>query len=505
MVYFPIFVRLAGEPVLVVGGGEVAARKIELLLSAGAKVTVVAPELIEELAAKASAGCLVHVAAEFSPDHLNGMRLVIAATDKHAVNAWVAHQAERRNLLVNVVDDRELSRFIVPAIVDRSPVIVAVGSSGDAPVLTRRLRESLEVFIPQRLGALARFAGRLRATVKQRLADLGARRRFWENFFDGPVAADIVAGRLDADHVAAGSRFDAALVQAAQQAKPQGEVALVGAGPGDPGLLTLRALRALQNADVVLYDRLVSTEVLQLARRDAERIYVGKAVGKAHVSQDGINALLVDLARQGKRVCRLKGGDPFIFGRGGEELETLAAEGIRFEVVPGITAAAGCAAYAGIPLTHRDHAQVLTFVTGHCKGETDKVDWELLSRPAQTVVFYMGLGHLESIVASLREHGVPAQRFAAVIEQGTQSGQRVVTGTLLELAQKVRDAGIQSPALLIVGEVTRLHETLRWFNAANAQGELPGSVRVDDSRADGALAANSILVATKSTEGRLSA
>lgn len=505
MDYLPIFVRLAGEPVLVVGGGEVAARKIELLLSAGARVTVVAPELIAELAAKAAAGSLLHVAAEFSPDQLNGMRLVIAATDKHAVNAWVAHQAERRNLLVNVVDDRELSRFIVPAIVDRSPVVVAVGSSGDAPVLTRRLRESLETFIPQRLGALARFAGRLRATVKQRLADLGARRRFWENFFDGPLAADIVAGRLDADQLAAGSRFDAALVLAARQGKPQGEVALVGAGPGDPGLLTLRALRALQNADVVLYDRLVSTEVLQLARRDAERIYVGKAVGKAHVSQEGINALLVELARQGKRVCRLKGGDPFIFGRGGEELEALAAEGVRFEVVPGITAAAGCAAYAGIPLTHRDHAQVLTFVTGHCKGETDKVDWALLSRPAQTVVFYMGLGHLESIVTNLREHGVPAQRCAAVIEHGTQSSQRVVTGTLLELVQKVRDAGIQSPALLIVGEVTRLHETLRWFNAADAQGELPVSACVGDSYADGALAANAILVATKSTEGRLSA
>ena len=500
MDYFPIFVRLTGEPVLVIGGGEVAARKIDLLLSAGAKVTVVAPELIAELAGKAGSGSLTHIAAEFAPDHLDGMRLAIAATDKHSVNAWVARQAGRRNILVNVVDDRELSRFIVPAIVDRSPVVVAVGSSGEAPVLTRRLRESLESFIPQRLGALARFAGRLRSTVKSRLTDLSARRRFWENFFDGPLASDIVAGRLDADDVSIEPRFDAALLQAAQQGSAQGEVALVGAGPGDPGLLTLRALRALQNADVVLYDRLVSTEVLQLARRDAERIYVGKAAGKAHVSQENINELLVKLAREGKRVCRLKGGDPFIFGRGGEELEALAAEGIRFEVVPGITAAAGCAAYAGIPLTHRDHAQVLTLVTGHCKGETDKVDWELLARPAQTVVFYMGLGHLDNILARLCEHGVPAQRAAAVIEQGTHSNQRVVTGTLLDLVQKVRDAGIASPALLIVGEVTRLHETLRWFNAASGgAGELIGPASVANGPLEGRL------VAIKSTAGRLSA
>jgi uroporphyrin-III C-methyltransferase/precorrin-2 dehydrogenase/sirohydrochlorin ferrochelatase len=464
MDYFPIFLRLEGEPVLVVGGGEVAARKIELLARSGAKVTVVAPELIPTLTAQVAAGAIAHVAAQFQPEHLNGMRLAIAATDKHAVNAWVAHQAESRKIAVNVVDDRELSRFIMPAIVDRSPVIVAVGSSGDAPVLTRRIRESLESFLPERLGALAKLAGRLRSSVKARIENAGARRRFWENFFDGPIAADVVAGRADADSDAIAQRVNKSIAKTVQQ--PQGEVVLVGAGPGDPGLLTLRALRALQNADVVLYDRLVSAEVLDLARRDAERIYVGKAAGKAHVSQDEINALLVKLAQDGKRVCRLKGGDPFIFGRGGEELEALAANGVRFEVVPGITAAAGCAAYAGIPLTHRDHAQVLTLVTGHCKGETDKVDWELLARPNQTCVFYMGLNHLDSILARLREHGVPAERAAAVIEQGTQSRQRVVTGTLLDLADRVRAADVQSPALLIVGEVTRLHETLRWFNAA---------------------------------------
>ena len=466
MDYFPIFLRLTGEPVLVVGGGEVAARKIDLLLRSGAKVTVVAPELTASLAQKVQAGQIEHLAAEFHPDLLDGKRLAIAATDKHSINAWVAHQAERRNVPVNVVDDRELSRFIVPAIVDRSPVVVAVGSSGDAPVLTRRLREKLESFLPQRLGALAKLAGSLRAAVKARVERPGARRRFWENFFDGEIASDVLAGRVDADSQEARDRAEQSLQRVSGHAVEQGEVALVGAGPGDPGLLTLRALRALQNADVVLYDRLVSEEVLDLARRDAQRMYVGKAAGNAHVSQEQINGLLVRLAREGKRVCRLKGGDPFIFGRGGEELEALAAEGIRFEVVPGITAAAGCAAYAGIPLTHRDYAQALTFVTGHCKGETDKLDWALLARPGHTSVFYMGLGHLENIVARLREHGVPAERAAAVVEEGTRAEQRVVTGTLADLSDKVRAAGVQSPALLIVGEVARLHDTLQWFNAA---------------------------------------
>jgi uroporphyrin-III C-methyltransferase/precorrin-2 dehydrogenase/sirohydrochlorin ferrochelatase len=475
MEYFPIFIRLAGQPVLVVGGGEIAARKIDLLLRAGAQVTVVAPELTAALAHQVAAGVLEHVAAEFHPDHLNGKRLAIGATDKRAVNAWVAHHAERLNIPVNVVDDRELSRFIVPAIVDRSPVIVAVGSSGDAPVLTRRLRERLESLLPQRLGILAKLAGKLRPIVKAKLENPAARRRFWEKFMDGAVAADVLAGREQTESEALERRVNESIARAARdsEADPQGEVVLVGAGPGDPGLLTLRALRALQNADVVLYDRLVSAEVLDLARRDAERIYVGKAVGNAHVSQEGINELLVKLAQDGKRVCRLKGGDPFIFGRGGEELEALAAARIRFEVVPGVTAAAGCAAYAGIPLTHRDHAQALTLVTGHCKGETSNVDWQLVARPNQTAVFYMGLGSLDTIVAQLRAHGAPAERAAAVVEQGTSAQQRVVTGTLADLAARVREAGVASPALLIVGEVTRLHETLRWFNAASdSRGEL---------------------------------
>jgi uroporphyrin-III C-methyltransferase/precorrin-2 dehydrogenase/sirohydrochlorin ferrochelatase len=481
MDYFPIFLRLAGEPVLVVGGGEVAARKIDLLLRSSAQVRVVAPELVTGLAKRAAAGEIVHLATEFLPEHLEGVRLAIAATDKRAINAWVARQCERRNIPVNVVDDRELSRFIVPAIVDRSPVVVAVGSSGDAPVLTRRLRERLESFLPQRLGALARLAGKLRPTIKARIESAARRRRFWENFFDSALAGDVLAGREDATDPAISARVVDSFAQIASAPDNTGEVALVGAGPGDPGLLTLRALRALQNADVILYDRLVSADVLDLARRDAERIYVGKAAGAAQMSQDEINALLVQLAQQGKRVCRLKGGDPFIFGRGGEELEALAAAGVRFEVVPGVTAAAGCAAYAGIPLTHRDHAQSLVFVTGHTKseaGESDALDWDQLTRPRQTVVFYMGLGHLEQILSRLRAHGAPESRAAAIVEHGTRAEQRVVTGTLADLARKAQQTGIQSPALLIVGEVTRLHETLRWFNAATAANPISKQVRL---------------------------
>jgi uroporphyrin-III C-methyltransferase/precorrin-2 dehydrogenase/sirohydrochlorin ferrochelatase len=474
MDYFPIFLRLAGEPVLVVGGGEVAARKVDLLLRSSAQVRVIAPELVPGLAERAAAGEIVHLATEFSPEHLEGVRLAIAATDKHAINAWVARQAERRNIPVNVVDDRDLSRFIVPAIVDRSPVVVAVGSSGDAPVLTRRLRERLESFLPQRLGALAKLAGKLRPTIKSRIESPARRRRFWENFFDSPVAADVLAGRDDAADAATSARIVDSFAQIAHAPETAGEVALVGAGPGDPGLLTLRALRALQNADVILYDRLVSAEILDLARRDAERINVGKAAGQAQVSQDEINALLVQLAQQGKRVCRLKGGDPFIFGRGGEELEALAAAGVRFEVVPGVTAAAGCAAYAGIPLTHRDHAQSLLFVTGHTKDEADEaLDWNHLARSGQTVVFYMGLGHLEQIVTRLRAHGAPESRAAAIVEQGTRAGQRVVTGALADLAYKAREARVQSPALLIVGDVVRLHDTLQWFNTAAGRQAVP--------------------------------
>jgi uroporphyrin-III C-methyltransferase / precorrin-2 dehydrogenase / sirohydrochlorin ferrochelatase len=460
MDYFPIFMRLVDQPVLVVGGGEVAARKVELLRRTGARVTivspVVAPPVTELLTAR-----IVHVAAEFAPGHLDGQRLVIAATNRRALNAWVERLATARGIPVNVVDDLELSSFIVPAIVDRSPVVVAVSSSGTAPVLTRRLREKIEALLPASLGRVATIAGRVRARVAARLPSARARRRFWESLFDGPLGRDLDAR----DESGVRLELEKALARAARSGPPAGAVALVGAGPGDPGLLTIRALRRLQDADVVVYDRLVAPEILELARRDAARVYVGKAAGAHHVPQEGINRLLVDLAQQGKRVCRLKGGDPLTFARGGEELEALAAAGIRYEVVPGITAAAGCAAYAGIPLTHRDHAQAVTYVTGHLQGDAQELDWSTLAKPGQTVVFYMGLAGLEAILARLCEHGSPADWPAAVVERGTQPGQRVITGTLSTLAAKVREARVASPALLIVGEVTRLAERLAWFGS----------------------------------------
>ena len=473
MDYFPIFLRITNQPVVVIGGGEVAARKALLLARAGAVITLIAPQLCESLQQRLARGELKHLREEFRPDHLDGARLVVAATDNHEVNAWVSRSAEARNIPVNVVDDRELSRFIMPAIVDRSPVIVAVGSSGDAPVLTRRLREKLEALLPVGLGKLAKLSGELRGKVKLQVGNADARRRFWERFFDGDIAADVLAGREQEARQSITSAIDAELQKIDTGTTPVGEVALVGAGPGDPGLLTIRALRVMQNADVVVYDRLVSDEVLELVRRDAERIYVGKSAGQAYVAQEDINQLLVDLARQGKRVCRLKGGDPFVFGRGGEELEKLAEHGIRFEVVPGISAAAGCAAYAGIPLTHRDYAQMLTFTTGHSKNEVAQapIDWAMLARPGQTTVFYMGLKGLPKILGELQAHGLPAERAAAVIEQGTRPGQRVILGTVATLAQQVRAAQVKSPALLIVGEVTRLHEKLRWFNTTAEQAQ----------------------------------
>ncbi|HSN71837.1 MAG TPA: siroheme synthase CysG [Steroidobacteraceae bacterium] len=471
MDYFPLFMRLVDQPVLVVGAGEVAARKIDLLVRSGAFVTVVAPEA--STAVRERVGAQVRlVDAPFVPEHLDGARLVIAATDKRSVNAWVSRLAEARGIPVNVVDDPELSRFIVPSIVDRSPVVVAVSSGGTAPVLVRRLRERFEALLPQGLGRIAAIAGALRERVAERLTDGALRRRFWETWFDRILSRNLEAhsdGRL---------RLDAeSLLAQISSARGDGEVALVGAGPGDPDLLTIRALRRLQDADVIVYDRLVPVEILDRARRDAERIYVGKAAGAHHMPQEEINALLVRLARAGKRVCRLKGGDPFIFGRGGEELQALAAAGIRFEVVPGITAASGCAAYAGIPLTHRDHAQAVTFVTGHGRGEIDELDWATLAKRRQTVVFYMGLSGLERIAATLIEHGADPELPAAVVEHGTTARQRVIQGCLAEVAENVRDANVESPALLIVGAVAGLASELGWFGEFGASTlEPPGHV-----------------------------
>ncbi len=462
MNYFPVFFDLKAQTVLIVGGGEVALRKLALLERTGAKVRVVSPKVLPEFHERAAAGKISVAMREFVPKDLDGARLVIVATSRRAVNRWIATLSDARGIPVNVVDDREASRFIVPAIIDRDPVLVAISTAGTSPVLARRLRERLEAIIPKRIGELALWLRALRHTARRRLRDADARRRYFEDIVDGAAARRFVEG----DMHGAESLAQQLLAGSSGAPRGAGEVTLIGAGPGDPELLTLKALRAMQDADVILHDRLVPPALLDMARRDARRICVGKAAGGVGSTQTEINALLIEHALQGKRVVRLKGGDPFIFGRGGEELEALSTAGINFSVIPGITAAAGCAAYAGIPLTHRDYAHSVTFVAGHQDIDGREPDWRALAKPGITAVFYMGLARVEHIAANLVRHGAAERLPAAVIAQGTLPDQRVITGTLATIAEASARANLQSPALLVVGEVVSLHNSLAWFNPA---------------------------------------
>lgn len=454
MDYLPIFTKVKDKLCLVVGGGEVGQRKAGVLLEAGALVRVVAPEILPALAQQKN---VVAIVARFAESHLDGVALVIAATNDREVNKQVSALAQARNIPVNVVDDPELCSFIMPAILDRSPLMVAFSSGGASPVLTRMMRGKLETMIPQNFSRLATFAERFRELVKQRVTNPAKRRIFWENALDGVVAEKVLTG----DEVSAEAMLQQMLAN--EDNIVRGEVYLVGAGPGDPDLLTFRALRLMQKADVVVYDNLVSKPIVDMTRRDAERIYVGKKRADHTLQQEEINELLVRLAKQGKRVLRLKGGDPFIFGRGGEEIETLAAEGIPFQVVPGITAASGVASYAGIPLTHRDHAQSCIFVTGHLKDGTMNLDWDALARPKQTVVVYMGLHGLDILCRELIQHGLPDGTPIAIVQQGTTPNQRVVTGTLATLPAIAAVEKLQAPTLIIVGGVVTLREKLQWF------------------------------------------
>lgn len=462
MIYFPVFFDLAGQKVLIVGGGEVALRKLVLLERAGAAITVVAPELAPDIMERSNAGKIRVAVREFVPQDLEGARLVIAATARRAVNRWIATLSEARAIPVNVVDDREASRFIVPALIDRDPVLVAISTGGTSPVLARRLRERLEAAIPTRIGELAMWLRALRRTALRRLRDTDARRRFFEKIVDGAAARRFVEGDLKG-----AQRIAQQLLGGASSAAPSvGEVTLVSAGPGDPELLTLKALRALQDADVILHDRLVPGTVLDMARRDATRVCVGKAAGSIGSTQEEINELLIEHARQGKRVVRLKGGDAFIFGRGGEELEALRKAQIGFSVIPGVTAAIGAAAYGGIPLTHRDFAHSVTFVTGHDDKDGREPDWAALAKPGNTAVFYMGLARLEHIATELKRHGAADTLPAAVVAQATLANQRVITATLGTIAAEAARGRVESPALLIVGDVVSLHASLAWFNSA---------------------------------------
>ena len=457
MDYLPVFLDIRGQPCLVVGGGEVAARKTALLLRAGARVTIQAPALCVALQAELAADRVTYRAENFRDESLTGYSLTIAATDDESVNRAVAAAARSRRIPVNVVDVPALCSFIMPSIVERGPVIVAISSGGRSPVLARLLRARLEILIPAEYGRLAELAGAFREKVKARFAP-SERRRFWERTLHGPIAELVFSGRDEAARLAMQEA-----IEDTRLAFSGGEVSLIGAGPGDPDLLTFRALRLMQQADVVVYDRLVSKPILDLVRTDAERIYAGKERAKHSLPQDDINHLLVRLAKEGKRVVRLKGGDPFIFGRGGEEIDTLAAEGIPFQVVPGITAASGCAVYAGIPLTHRDYSQSVVFVTGHLQDGSMNLNWPALAQPRQTVVFYMGLLGVEILCRELVGHGLPAGTPAALVQQGTMPEQRVLVGTLETLPEILRTSEVKAPTLIIIGEVVRLRDRLKWF------------------------------------------
>jgi len=461
MQYMPFFFDLNGRRCLLVGGGSVATRKARLLTGAGAILTVVAPYITDEIQAMTAANGGDCYYRDYQTSDLDHCILVICATDNPTVNQRVSREAQAINRPVNVVDSADLCSIITPAIVDRSPLIIAVGSGGEAPVLARLVRSKLEALLPATYGRLASLASGFRDRVKAAIADAHLRLRFWEKVFDGPVAEMVFNGNTERANTA----IEALLKKSSTV--PQGEVYLVGSRPGDPDLLTFKALRLMQQADIVLYDRLVGDGILAMVRRDADRIYVGKRCNDHAVPQQQINQLLVDLARAGKRVLRLKGGDPFIFGRGGEEIELLAQHGIPFQIVPGITAASGCAAYSGIPLTHRDYAQSVRFITGHTKAGCLSLPWKALMETDQTLVFYMALTNLEDICRQLVIHGRDPQTPAALIERGTTIHQRLTVATLNTLPDRIKRQSPHTPTLLIIGRVVALHHRLRWFNQSS--------------------------------------
>ena len=461
MNYLPIFIDIKHKPCLVVGGGDIAYRKIMLLLRANAKVVCVDKFACKNVHALADEGKIVLISRNFKTSDIDSQSLIVSATNNKELNAEISQLANNANIPVNVIDSPDLCSFIMPSIIDRSPLVIAVSSGGKTPVLSRLIRAKLESTIPHAYGKLAELAGSFRDQVKEKFTNIEDRRYFWEKTFSGIIAEKVFAGKIDE------AREDMQQQLDNSSDSEVGEVYLVGGGPGDPDLLTFKALRLMQQADVVLHDRLVSKEVMDLVRRDAELIYVGKERDNHSVPQDGINQLLVDLAKQGRRVCRLKGGDPFIFGRGGEEIETLAENGIPFQVVPGITAASGCSTYSGIPLTHRDYSQSCRFVTGHLKDGSMNLPWDELAVEQQTIVFYMALKGAQHLSNKLIEHGMRSDMPVALVEKGTTPDHRVWTTTLGELPNVVATQPIKAPTLIIVGEVVKLRKKLNWFDSGD--------------------------------------
>lgn len=462
MRYFPIFVDTQNQHTLVVGAGEVAARKIELLLKTEASIDVIAPYACDTVKQYAEQGRIRLLLRPFEDSDIQQQTLIFVATDNPTLNAHIHQLASEKGIMVNVVDNTPLCRFITPAIVDRSPIIIALSSGGSAPVLLRYIRQKLETVIPHGISQLGNLFEQFRNRVKAAFNNVDDRRAFWEEIMEGQIAEHAMHGQS--------TKAEQGLIEKLTQAESnasagstKGAVYLIGAGPGDPELLTFKALRLMQKADVVVYDRLVSKDILEMTRRDAEKVYVGKAKSNHTLPQGDINQLLVERALAGQRVVRLKGGDPFIFGRGGEEIETLFEHGIDFQVVPGITAATGAASYSGIPLTHRDHAQSVVFATGHLKDNSIDLDWPALAQKNQTIVFYMGLTGLKIISDQLIQHGMPSDMPIALVQSATCESQRVVTGTLNDIVEKAEASELKPPTLIIVGTVVNLHEQLKWF------------------------------------------
>ncbi len=480
MDYLPIFRDVSGRTVIVAGGGAVAARRAELALRAGARVRLFARELGDDFQTIRDHPRLEHIPHCPGQGDFEGAALAYAACKREADDRHVAALARAAGVPVNTADRPELCDFIMPSIVDRAPMIVAVSSSGASPILARMIRARLETMLPSAYGKLAKFAGDFREKVMARLKSAETRRRFWERTLDGPLATLVFSGDEEAAAALMARELDAA--EAEEKTGIAGEVYLVGAGPGDPDLITFKALRLMQRADVVLYDRLVGEGILNLVRREAERIYVGKKPDDHTLPQEDISALLARLAREGRRVLRLKGGDPFIFGRGGEEIERLAEERIPFQVVPGVTAASGCSAYAGIPLTHRDHAQSCLFVTAHGRNGLVDLDWSQILRPRQTVAVYMGLRILPDLTAAFIGRGANPDMPVAVVEKGTRPGQRVASGTIANIARKVKEAGFTGPAMIIIGTVVTLRGKLSWYlpgedsTETRPEGRFTGSI-----------------------------
>ncbi|MEM7195462.1 MAG: siroheme synthase CysG [Pseudomonadota bacterium] len=459
MKLLPLNHRFSAKRCLVVGGGVTGSRRTKTLLDAGAVVHVVSIEVPAKLDLLDQTHLTVTNRPFNEADVHPELDLVVAATDDRELNRCIALLARMSGVLVNVVDDASLCDVTFPSVIDREPLLITVSSGSASPILSRMLRQRIDTMIPNGYGRLAHLVGRFRKRVRKAFPDTRKRAAFWEQVLQGVIAESVFSGKQDdAEHLLERA------IESPDTIFRQGEVYLIGAGPGDPDLLTLRAFRLLQKADVVIHDRLVSDAILQLIDEDVERLYVGKQRSNHSVPQDGINQLLVEYAQTGKRVARLKGGDPFVFGRGGEEIEELAAHGIPFQVIPGVTAAVGCSSYAGIPLTHRDHAQSVRFVTGQTKDGKINLDWRELTVPDQTLVFYMGLNGIAEICQQLVFHGLADETPAAVVEKGTQLDQRVFTGTLASLPDIAAKAAVESPSLIIVGSVVSLHHKLAWFD-----------------------------------------